>query len=139
MPDTRTGTQYQQMIQLALEHSGLVYKAQQNVGVKPDGGNHRVDFVAWRPSAPERKILVSCKVQTQQGTAEEKLPYEVIKLVHVMRLQPQYVSAYLILGGEGWSKGIRQFCKSGLCSFIAGADKVVVYTTDELLSSGFSF
>jgi hypothetical protein len=139
MPDTRTGGHYENIIEIGLKNGGLVYAQQQLVGEKPDGGRHKVDFVAWKPGEPGRKILVSCKVQNMGGSAEEKLPYEIIKLLHTMNKQPEYVAAFLILGGMGWSRGIQNFIKVRLKEFVIGADRVTVYTTDEMITGGFLF
>jgi hypothetical protein len=137
MPKTVTGTHYQEIVATVLRQSGMHYQEQVTVGKKPDGGRHRVDFVAWRPETPGRKILVSCKVQNWSGSTEEKLPYEVIKLLYTMRENPEYEKAYIILGGTGWSKGIRGFIKKDLREFIPDADRVQVLLTDEFLSQRF--
>ena len=58
------------------------------------------------------RFLVSLKWQQVSGTAEEKIPYEVICLAHTMRTSDSaFAAAYLVLGGGGWS--LRDFYLSG--------------------------
>jgi hypothetical protein len=57
-----------------------------------------VDVVATKDG---RSILVSMKWQQVSGTAEQKVPYEVICLLEALE-SVNYAKAYLVLGGEGW-------------------------------------
>lgn len=75
------------MLHGALERAGLKHAEQVKVGPKPGDEVHRADFVAWRPGRDDRKVIVSAKVQNASGTAEEKLLYELVKLLHAVTSQ----------------------------------------------------
>ena len=48
-----------------------------------------------------RQILVSLKWQQTGGTAEQKVPFEVMCLADAVRAE-HADCAYLVLGGDGW-------------------------------------
>lgn len=71
------------------------------IGTRLGGGKHRVDALA--EDAAGRKILISLKWQQAGGTAEQKVPFEVMCLTDaVLNSRGEYCRAYLVLGGEGW-------------------------------------
>ena len=73
-----------------------------NVGQRPSGKRHIVDVVAKTNDGAS--YLISLKWQQVAGTAEEKIPYEVLCLAHALRTgRDDFKSAYLVLGGNGWS------------------------------------
>ena len=62
------------------------------------------------------------------GTAEQKVPFEVICLLEALR-SGHHDKAYLVLGGEGWT--LRSFYTSGgLKPFLANSEKVDVVTLE---------
>ena len=65
------------MVLPALERGGYTYRLQENVGQRFGGGRHFVDVVAEKDG---RQLLVSLKWQQRSGTAEQKVPFEVICL-----------------------------------------------------------
>lgn len=77
------------------------------VGTRCGGGVHKVDAVARK--GPEQ-ILVSLKWQQVGGTAEQKVPFEVMCLADAVR-NDLAQRAYLVLGGEGWT--LRDYYTSG--------------------------
>ena len=94
----------------ALHLGGYRCSPNANVGTRPSGKRHLVDVLAI--DKEERKILISLKWQQVGGTAEEKIPYEIISLAHALRTgNGEYADAYLVLGGDGWS--LREFYLSG--------------------------
>ena len=97
----------EQMILPALQRGGYMHKKQVNVGGRPGGGRHFVDAVAEKDG---RKWLVSLKWQQVSGTAEQKVPFEVICLTEAV-MSGSYEGAYLVLGGEGWT--LRDFYTGG--------------------------
>jgi hypothetical protein len=56
------------------------------------------------------QFLVSVKWQQVTGTAEQKVPFEVICLLEALECGP-YSKAFLVLGGEGWK--LRSFYVDG--------------------------
>jgi hypothetical protein len=123
--DTRTGGVLEQMILPALDRGGYDHREQVAIGDRLACGRHVVDVVAEREG---RSVLVSVKWQQVSGTAEQKVPFEVICLLDAIEHGP-YVKAYLVLGGEGWK--LRQFfVGGGLNRFLALADRVEIMTLE---------
>jgi len=126
--DTRTGNVLEQMILPALRQGGYSYRTQVNIGDRLGGGRHLVDVVAERNS---RKYLVSVKWQQVSGTAEQKVPFEVICLAEAVLSEP-YDAAYLVLGGEGWK--LRNFyITQGLGQHLVHSDKVMILTLENFI------
>jgi hypothetical protein len=91
--DTTTGTSYEKEVNCLLEQfSNHKFKAQVNVGCKRNGGRHYVDVLL------NDDELLSLKYQRVQGTAEEKIPFEVMKLQHAV-IDNGYKSATIVLAG----------------------------------------
>ena len=68
------------------------------------------------------------KWQQVSGTAEQKVPFEIICLLEAMENGP-YEKAYLVLGGEGWT--YRAFYTSGgLAKYLSYADCVEILTLE---------
>lgn len=95
------------MILPALERGGYTYRKQVETGTRPGGGRHMIDAIA---SKDGRDILVSLKWQQTSGTAEQKVPFEVMCLADVVRAGAAQ-RAYLVLGGDGWK--LRDYYTSG--------------------------
>jgi hypothetical protein len=138
--DTTTGSNYEAIIEMCIKRSceknELTAIPQATVGDKPGGGKHRVDWEIYRTSNPDFRGLISCKFQGTSGTAEEKIAYEVIKLLYSMKMDPRYKKGWIIMGGEGWSSGMRGFVNNHLSEWIpAMENKVEILTTDQLISA----
>ena len=105
--DTRTGEVLEKMILPALESGGYRHRTGVNIGQRLGVGRHIVDVIATKDSDD---YLVSLKWQQVSGTAEQKVPFEVISLSEAMQ-DSSYARAYLVLGGDGWR--LRDFYVSG--------------------------
>ena len=66
------------------------------------------------------------------GTAEEKVPYEIICLVDAMAAG-RYARAYLVLGGEGWTLR-RFFMGETLQRHLHHADLVTVLSLEDFVA-----
>lgn len=122
---TRTGGVLEQMILPALDAGGYAYEKQVQLGKRLGIGRHVVDAIAEKDG---RKILISLKWQQVSGTAEQKVPFEIICLLEALDAG-QHDRAYLVLGGEGWT--LRNFYTAGgLKRFLVNADKVDVVTLE---------
>ncbi|HXE90395.1 MAG TPA: PD-(D/E)XK nuclease superfamily protein [Terriglobales bacterium] len=98
--DTRTGHVLERMILPSLQQGGYACETQKTVGNRIGGGRHKVDAIATKAG---RNLLVSLKWQQVGGTAEQKVPFEVICLMKAVRdSSGTYEKAYLVLGGRGW-------------------------------------
>jgi hypothetical protein len=117
------------MILPALKRGGYGYLSQQHIGNRFGGGRHFVDVIAEKDVF---KCLVSLKWQQVSGTAEQKVPFEIICLADAVRQGP-YDKAFLVLGGEGWK--LRSFyVGGGLKSYLVDADKVDILTLESFVA-----
>lgn len=91
----------------ALERGGYLLEKQAIVGKRCGGRVHKVDAIARKDGA---SALVSLKWQQTGGTAEQKVPFEVMCLADAVRAG-QAGRAYLVLGGDGWT--LRDYYVSG--------------------------
>ena len=127
--NTRTGAVLEAMILPALKQCEYSYSTQQVVGSRFGGGRHIVDAIAEKDG---NRFLVSLKWQQTGGTAEQKVPFEVISLAEVV-LQRNFSKAYLVLGGEGWT--LRDFYVSGdLKQHLTHAEKVEILTLESFVA-----
>jgi hypothetical protein len=105
--NTRTGGVLEMMVLPALDQGGYAYKTQVHLGQRLGLGKHMVDAVVEKGG---RKFLLSVKWQQVSGTAEQKVPFEVICLIEALGTG-NYEKAYVVLGGEGWT--LRDFYTGG--------------------------
>ncbi len=123
-------------IKRSCEKNQLIAVAQSTVGEKPGGGKHRVDWEISRISDSSVRGLISCKFQGTCGTAEEKIAYEVIKLLHTMKVDSRYRQAWIIMGGDGWSPSMKAFVNLHLQDWIPEMrNKIQILTTDQLIQA----
>ena len=106
------------MVLPALEQGGYAYKRQVVIGKRLGGRNHKVDLLLTTTDGS--KIPVSMKWQQVSGTAEQKVPFEIMCLAEaVARSEGKLHKAYLVLGGDGWTlrdfylgDGLKQYLKN---------------------------
>src|SRR5437762_6841383 len=99
--DTRTGGVLESMILPALKMGGYDCRTQVRIGTRPGGRRHSDDVIAEKGGCA---FLVSLKWQQVGGTAEQKVPFEIICMMDAIRAGKRaYVKAYVVLGGAGWS------------------------------------
>jgi hypothetical protein len=129
--DTRTGYVLEQMILPALERGQYAYELQVDIGDRFGTGRHRVDVVA---TADGHEIPISLKWQQVSGTAEQKVPYEIICLAQAIDASGgRFDKAYLVLGGAGWK--LREcFVEGELDEYLSGCDRVIVIPLEEFVA-----
>lgn len=129
--DTRTGGVLESMILPSLERGGYAYGTQVNVGQRLGGGRHMADVVARKG---DEEIIVSLKWQQTSGTAEQKVPFEVVCLMAAVEDTANNAKgAYLVLGGAGWK--LRDFYTGGgLEKYLAYSDMVRIVTLEEFVA-----
>ena len=88
------------MVLPALSNGGYRYQTQVLIGERPNGRRHFLDVLAKDEN--DSKYLISLKWQQVSGTAEQKVPYEMICLAEAIQ-KGTGIKAYLVLGGAGWS------------------------------------
>lgn len=130
--NTKTGLVLEQMIIPALQHGGYQYQKQVNIGQRLGGKRHIVDVLA--KDAQGNQLLISLKWQQVDGTAEQKVPFEVMCLAEAVRSsQGKYRKAYLVLGGSGWS--LRDFFTGdGLQSYMNYKGLVDIVSLEDFVS-----
>ena len=128
--DTGTGDVLEQMVLPSLERGGYACAKRTSVGKRPAGGKHIIDAIATKYN---QNVLISLKWQQVSGTAEQKIPYEIICLLKALRDNDgKYNKAYLVLGGEGWS--LRNFyVDGGLNEYLVDAKKIKIVTFENFI------
>lgn len=107
--NTTTGKGFEQLIAKQLTEAGYAVESQVQVGTRPNSGRHYIDLVVKKD---QHSFLVSLKWQQSSGTAEQKIPYEMICLSEALKQsRGAHNQAFLVLGGEGWT--LKEFYLSG--------------------------
>ncbi len=123
--EATTGRVLEEMVLPALRRAGYAWTEQTHVGCRPNGRKHRVDVIASKDDA---SVLVSMKWQEASGTAEQKVPFEVLCLADAVR-ERGCKRAYLVLGGPGWT--LRDWYVSGaLHERLRDVDAVTILTLE---------
>src|SRR3990170_3752567 len=122
--NTGTGAVLEKMVLPALRHGGYTVTTQVHIGQRLGGGRHVVDVVASESGGVTH--LISLKWQQVSGTAEQKVPFEVICLAHAIATgSGKFAKGYVVLGGEGWR--LREFYTSGLLPrYLSNIESVIV-------------
>jgi len=117
------------MILPSIERGGYQSRFRVKIGQRLGCGSHYVDVIAEKD---RKKCLVSLKWQQVAGTAEQKIPFEVICLAEALE-NGEYEKAYVVLGGEGWT--LRQFYTGGgLAKYLRGAENVKIVTLESFVA-----
>lgn len=129
--NTRTGNVMEQMVLPALEMGGYKIRRSVDIGKRLGVSRHKIDVLT--DDTQGRQRLISLKWQQVQGTAEQKIPFEVICLADTMIRDERFYKAYLVLGGEGWR--YKDFYLSGgLTPYIANADMVSIVSLEQFVT-----
>jgi hypothetical protein len=127
--NTTTGAVLEQMIFPALTRGGYQTRSQVITGTRPGGGPHRVDALAEKDGDA---VIISLKWQQSSGTAEQKVPFEVMCLADAVRRRLAS-RAYLVLGGTGWK--LRTYFTSGaLKEHLVHAGLVRIVSLEEFVA-----
>jgi len=126
--DTRPGGVLEQMIVPALKRGGYTHQVRVKLGQRLGCGAHFVDVI---PEKDGKSFLISLKWQQVAGTAEQKIPFEVICLSEVLEAG-KHEKAYLVLGGEG-STLRRFYVDGGLKKYLRGSERVDIVTLESLV------
>lgn len=115
----------------ALNHGGYKVTEQIIIGQRITGMAHKIDILA---SKCKLSYLVSLKWQQVSGTAEQKVPFEVICLKDAVELSGgTYERAYLVLGGPAWT--MREFFISDeFDRFVPHRDSVTILTFEDFMA-----
>jgi hypothetical protein len=127
---TTTGAVLENMVLPALQNGGYTCQKQIMVGNRPHGKKHVIDVLAIDKS--EKKYLISLKWQQSSGTAEQKVPFEVMSLMDAMQTG-EFEKAYLVLGGIGWT--IRDFyIGGGLDKYLTNSQQIKIIDLENFIA-----
>lgn len=129
-PRTTTGLVLEKTVIPALDAAGYRYRRKVRIGKRPNGRRHICDILVRHPS--QGYIIVSVKWQQVSGTAEQKIPFEVICLQKVMRISRKMRCAYIVLGGTGWT--LREFYTRGGLRRYLPYKNIHIVTLDEFIA-----
>ena len=121
----------EQMTLPALEMGGYEITQGVSIGTRFGVAWHKIDVLA--KDRKNQLHLVSLKWQQTGGTAEQKIPFEVISLIDVLTQDNRFFAAHLVLGGNGW-KYKDFYVNGGLNPFIKNAKLVRIYLLEEFVS-----
>ena len=128
--NTLTGSVLELMVLPSLSLGGYEYELQKSIGTRPGGRKHKIDAVANKGN---NSYLISLKWQQVSGTAEQKVPFEVICLLDALRQNLQCQKAYLVLGGDGWT--LRDlYISGGLQQYLSHGDRVEIVTLERFVA-----
>lgn len=128
--NTQTGKVLESMICPSLKMGGYELQMQVKIGLRPGGSGHFIDTIATKG---DNQFLISLKWQQVSGTAEQKVPFEVICLADALKENPQYNKAYLVLGGNGWRLK-DWYTKDGLSEYISYQPNVVICLLEDFVA-----
>jgi hypothetical protein len=149
--DTSTGGVLESMIIPSLKRSGYHYRKGVFIGQRPGGGRYKADIVVWKDR--KKIILISSKWQQVGGTAEQKVPFEIISLIKIVLgwrrgkkfkikcedckrdfiIETNKIKPFLVLGGPGWT--LKQFyLKGGLNKYMRYSRLVNIILLEELIA-----
>jgi hypothetical protein len=118
------GVQIENLLQSLLELYGYECSDYVRVG-HSEWLKNRADIAA---EGHGRSLLFSIRWQSVPGSAEQKVPFEVISLIDsVKRSYGEYQKAYLILGGDGW-RLLDFYTAGGLGEYIRDMELVSIVT-----------
>ncbi len=130
--DTTTGAVLESMIEPALQRAGYSFVRQAQVAdVIPGKKKHYVDRVVT--DAAGEKIALSLKWQQVSGTADEKVPFEFIRL-GLLTERGEFARAYIILAGGGWKPDLKMFYTKHLSQVIKVGEYVKVLDLYEFVA-----
>lgn len=127
--NTNTGAVLENMVLPALTRGGYACRQQAHVGVRPSGRPHKVDILASKSGA---EFLISMKWQQTSGTAEQKVPYEMICPAEAIKANLKFRQAYIVLGGPGWT--LREFYVKRVKHHLVGVEAVRVLALEDFIA-----
>lgn len=71
------------------------------------------------------------KWQQVGGTAEQKVPFEIICLAEAIREYPRYARGYVVLGGPGWT--LRNWFVEHVQRHLVGTEAIKVIALEDFI------
>lgn len=131
---TRTGKTHEKMLEQALiDNYNSKFVSQTAVGKELFGKKYIADFVL------KEEIIISAKWQQTRGTAEQKIVYDILSLIKIIKENPKYKKAYIVLGGTGFSAAAKEFfLGQAHLNFVKDGEKVEVISLEKFIEKANS-
>lgn len=130
---TTSGKVLEEIIVPIAERNGYEIDTQARLSPGVGGGQHWLDALVTAPNGD--KVALSLKWQAGPGSVDEKVPYEIVKLLTLKDRLPEIKRAYIIIGGKGFRPRLLKFYRDGEISpFIPRADEVIITNIDEIMT-----
>lgn len=133
--NTTTGKVLEDTIIPALTRGRYEFTPQKVLGhPRLGGGRHKVDAEVKDPRTGEM-FLVSLKWQQTSGTAEQKIPFEVMSLAHaIANCGGRYKRAFLVLGGTKKFRLKDFYTNGGVRDWLRGCEAVTIIDWNEFVA-----
>jgi hypothetical protein len=130
---TTSGKMLEEIIVPIAERNGYEIKAQARLKPGIGGGDHWLDALVTAPNGDQ--IALSLKWQAGPGSVDEKVPYEIVKLLTLKDSIPQIKRLYIIIGGKGFRERLLKYYRGGdISPFIPRANEVIIADIDEIMT-----
>jgi hypothetical protein len=130
---TTSGQVLEKIIVPIAESNGYRIETQARLGPGIGGGQHWLDGLVTATNGDQ--IALSLKWQAGPGTADEKVPFEIVKLLTLKDASPQIKRAYIIIGGRGFRERLLAYYKSGaITPYIPRAREVTITDIDDIMT-----
>lgn len=115
-----TGKTYRHTLSAFMRECGYDVAEDMPVGEKIDGNIMKAQCVI-NPNR-KRRTLVFVRTQTVRGSAENRVPFDVINIADNMKAGEK---AYLVLSGKGWQLEKKKFFVERLAKIMGAKIKIV--------------
>ena len=123
--ETQSGEGFEKRLAAWLWGEGYLVQRQVPVQTGADFGRKVFDILL-HPRARE-PVLVSCKWQDVGGTADQKVPYEILVCIAARKATGWRV--FIVIGGDGWHIGDKALYTSDrIAKYMPSAGEVRVLT-----------
>ncbi|AZT91252.1 hypothetical protein ELD05_11825 [Caldicellulosiruptor changbaiensis] len=125
---TRTGRVHENVIEKVLsENYPGRFSKQVFIGTNLFGNKYKADFVL------NNNVIISAKWQQKTGTTEQKIVYEIMTLIKILK-ENNLKEAYIVIGGKGYSRKAKEFyLKQKHIEYIKDGELVEILSLDEFI------
>ena len=130
---TTSGKVLEDIIVPIARRNGYEIDTQARLGPGLGGGQHWLDGLVKTPTGDQ--IALSLKWQAGPGSVDEKVPYEIVKLLTLMDNNASIKRAYIIIGGKGFRTRLLSYYRSGeISKYIPSAHLIRIVDIDDIMT-----
>lgn len=133
MKPKTTGSVMKEMVVPAMLKAGFQVKRNIQLGTQITGQPYTADIIAWHETL-DCDLIISLAWQQSPGSAEQKIPYKALCLRNVLDKLSMKHWAFIVLGGEGWSKKVKSFYLNGGLNNFIHMNSIYIMTLEEFVS-----